>query len=334
MRRVNKKTKIEFIGVTVLITVSYPKKLTIPQFKLPYSSLEKLGLIALPLLFLIFSLLQFKEFLNNNPTRTMPSVLNSDVYFSVTSKYPQKSFPTSDRVVFNGPRDKKQVALTFDADMTPEMMSNLNNGFVKSYYDQDLINFLISSKTKATLFLSGMWIQKYYNESQELDANPLFELANHSYSHPGFDGECYGLVPLLDLGNDKELQITQILLKSVMGIDNKLFRFPGGCYSKTDQQSVFKNKMVAIGWDDPGQDGFNPDADSIVSNVLNNVQNGSIIVLHMNGYPNEPATTYALPIIITSLKENGYKFVKVSELLEFEQEEISFIDKHFNYLLK
>src|SRR6266403_4414197 len=104
----------------------------------------------------------------------------------------------NDQVIFNGDRDKREIALTFDADMTEGMESQLQSGEVTSYYNKKVIDILNQTQTKATLFLTGMWIEMYPDEARELAQNPLFELGNHSYSHPGFDGDCYGLRRISD----------------------------------------------------------------------------------------------------------------------------------------
>ena len=44
--------------------------------------------------------------------------------------------------------------------------------------------------------------------------------------------------------------------------------------------------------------------------MIKNASDGGIILMH-NG---EPATTAALPTIISALREKGYRFVTVSEL--------------------
>ncbi|HEX3939452.1 MAG TPA: hypothetical protein VHX43_18270, partial [Xanthobacteraceae bacterium] len=43
---------------------------------------------------------------------------------------------------------------------------------------------------------------------------------------------------------------------------------------------------------------------------------GSIVVLHMNGGRDAPATGAALPDIIARLRAEGYSFVKISDLLK------------------
>ena len=222
---------------------------------------------------------------------------------------------SSTAVVFHGSPEKKEIALTFDADMTPGMKNLLDSGTVTSYYDKNVIDVLNSTQTKATLFLAGMWIEVYPEYEKELAANPLFELASHSYSHPSFSGDCYGLGEIPDNENDEQFEKTQVLLEKVTGKKNTLFRFPGGCYAQTDLESAKKAGVRVIQWDVAGRDGFNEDTSSIENNVIPFVKNGSIIVLHMSGYPNAPKTAEALPKIISVLKEKGYRFVTISELL-------------------
>jgi LysM repeat protein len=53
-------------------------------------------------------------------------------------------------------------------------------------------------------------------------------------------------------------------------------------------------------------------ADSIVNKVINESQSGGIVIMHLG---DNPQTAQALPIIIKLLKQSGYRFVTVSELL-------------------
>jgi peptidoglycan/xylan/chitin deacetylase (PgdA/CDA1 family) len=232
-------------------------------------------------------------------------------------------------VVTHGPRTAARVALTFDADMTPGMRENLRSGRVKAYNDPRVYAILEREGVKATFFLTGMWIEQYPAQARTLAQNPLFEIANHSYSHPGFLQPCYGLPPVpttslwngekaaLSLEQAKEEQVmqTQALLQRVAGVKNRYFRFPGGCASSADVALVEKLGLEVVGWDAAGQDGGQRDPAVIVHNVLSRVQNGSIIVLHCHGGPRLPATADALARIIPALRARGFEFVKLSELL-------------------
>lgn len=222
---------------------------------------------------------------------------------------------TSANVIFHGPRDKKKIALTFDAEMTDGMKADLVSGRVKSSYDKRIIDVLNQTQTKATLFLTGLWIEIYPDVTKELSKNPLIELGSHSYTDSSYYGFCYGLKQIDNTLKIEDIGATEKLLREHAGVDNRLFRFPGGCYTPKDVELVNQANDTVVHWDVSGADGFNTSAFQIVRNVLDNVQNGSIIILHMNGAPNAPKTAEALPDIIGSLRKKGFEFVKVSELL-------------------
>ncbi len=316
MAKKYKKAKFGFFGLKVQIKISYSPKYSLPT--LPVININKNLLFSMLLIIIVLAgSIPLKEKLIIPVYATENTKLLSDI--SPLSQISENNIPRpvskNDDVVFHGPTDKKKIALTFDADMTPRMKNNLTRGRIQSYYDHRTIEILKNTNTKATLFLSGMWIESYPTETSFLAGDSLFELANHSYSHPSFDGHCYGLTPSKDDQDKEEINKTQKLLSEYGKSGNKYFRFPGGCYSKTDLENVKKEGLKVVHWDVAGQDGFNGDRGLIEKNILDNVKNGSIIVLHMNGFPNEPETANALPKIIGALKEKGYEFVKVSELL-------------------
>lgn len=222
----------------------------------------------------------------------------------------------TDGVILHGDRNSNKIALTFDAEMTEGMKENLLSGVVTSSYDKRIVDVLEQSHTKATLFLTGMWMQLYPKVTKELAHNPLFELASHSYADTSFDGYCYGLTPIPDSEDIKDIEITQELLQQATGSWNEYFRFPGGCYSKTDLHIVQNQaKLLVVHWDIAAEDGFNNNTQQIVQNVVNRTKNGSIIIMHLNGAPTAPKTADALPEIIKELKTKGFEFVTVSQLL-------------------
>ncbi len=223
-------------------------------------------------------------------------------------------------VIFHGPRDKNKIALTFDAEMTDGMKSAFLSGKVKSSYDKRIIDILNQTQTKATLFLTGQWIELYPDQTKELAKNPLFEFGSHSYNDSSFHGYCYGLKQIPNTLQVEQIGSAEKLLREYVGIDNRLFRFPGGCYSEADVKLVNSANDTVVHWDVKGSDGFNNNTNQIIKNVVDNVQNGSIIILHMNGAPTSPKTAEALPEIISKLKAKGFEFVKVNELLGMPSE--------------
>src|ERR1700735_578125 len=92
--------------------------------------------------------------------------------------------------------DKKIVALSFDADMTPGMLNELRSKKVASWYNEKVIAALRQERVPATLFMTGLWIEAYSDVTKGLSADPLFELGSHSYSHGAFHSPCYRLSPV------------------------------------------------------------------------------------------------------------------------------------------
>lgn len=253
--------------------------------------------------------------------KTKPVTLE-DNYVEKGSPYDNRTIGNeSSNVIFHGPRDKKKIALTFDAEMTDGMKAAYLSGRVKSSYDKRIIDTLIATNTKATLFLTGMWIELYPDVTKQLSQNPLFELGSHSYTDSSYSGFCYGLHQLSNTLKIEDIGATEKLLRERAGIDNRLFRFPGGCYTPDDVKLVNGANDIVVHWDVVGADGFNTNVNQIISNVVDNTQNGSIIVLHMNGAPTAPRTADALPEIIKRLKAKGFEFVKVNELLGLPPEQ-------------
>lgn len=211
---------------------------------------------------------------------------------------------------------QKIVALTFDADMTPGMLRELKSGKVASWYNEKVIEALKQLQAPATLFLTGLWIEIYPEVTKQLAADPLFELGNHSYSHGAFHSPCYNLFPIPESKQTAEVEKTDDLLKRYAASYKKYFRFPGLCSDARAMKTVEDRGYTVIGGDVDGADAFEKSPKWVASDVVSHVHPGSIVVLHMHGGPDAPATAGALPDIVTKLRAEGYTFVKVSDLLK------------------
>jgi peptidoglycan-N-acetylglucosamine deacetylase len=93
------------------------------------------------------------------------------------------------------------------------------------------------------------------------------------------------------------------------------FAHPTGCHSASDVRLAQAAGEQPVGWDVVSGDPFQPAPDPIVHAVLGRARPGSIIVMHLMGPPNAPATARALPRIIERLRTRGLRFVTLSQLL-------------------
>jgi peptidoglycan/xylan/chitin deacetylase (PgdA/CDA1 family) len=215
----------------------------------------------------------------------------------------------------HGSRLLPKVALTFDADMTPGMKMLLTTGVVKSWYNREIQRTLDREHVPATIFLGGLWTQTYPDEAKALAVDSLIEIGNHSYNHYAFTSTCFGLPFIDDTKDVNDVAMAQKIIQQKTGVTPKYFRFPGGCYDRVDLETVAKLGLTIVHWDVVARDGFNTDTDSIVRAVESQVQNGSIIVMHIHDGSYAPKTNDALLRIIPDLKKRGFQFVKVSEVL-------------------
>jgi peptidoglycan/xylan/chitin deacetylase (PgdA/CDA1 family) len=218
-------------------------------------------------------------------------------------------------MVAHGPRNRARVALTFDADLTAAMRARLDTGRVRSYYNARLVAQLRRLKVPATLFLTGMWMERYPEVTRELAADPLFELGTHSYSHRAFTRGCYtlGTVPRSEML--AEVTAAVRILDRLDPDATRYFRFPGGCADGVALRAVAPAGVTAIQLDVAGGDGFATSARRIVQQVVGQARNGSIVVLHMHGGDAAPLTDDALPDIVAGLRSRGFRLVTVSDLL-------------------
>ena len=69
--------------------------------------------------------------------------------------------------------------------------------------------------------------------------------------------------------------------------------------------------LFTIQWDVDSLDWKNLSGTEIAMRIINGTKNGSIILCHNNGLH----TAEALPLIFSTLKNRGYEFVPISELI-------------------
>ena len=217
-------------------------------------------------------------------------------------------------VIAHGPAGLPRIALTFDSNMTDAMLRSLDSGKVKSYANVAVIDELQRSRTPATFFLAGKWVERYPALTRRIATEPIFELASHSYAHIGFTDRCYhlGKLPVDQMAADVEHSFR--VLAPFGGRQTGYFRFPGGCYDSTALRAIAPTHCTVIQYDIVGGDPFNNDPNAIANNVLRHAHNGGIVVLHIT-QANAPRTADALPAIITGLRDRGYRLVTLSDLL-------------------
>lgn len=200
-------------------------------------------------------------------------------------------------IIEHGPRNSKQVALTFDACVTGRA----------DEFDEDVVAVLLREQVPATLFLTGRWAEKHSDWVVFLSRFPQFEIANHSYSHPR-------LTQVPDEGVLRELDRTQAVMARLTGKSPALFRPPYGEVDERVARLAREAGLTTVQFDiASGDPDKNLTAEGIATAVLRQARGGSIVVFHMNN--NGKKTKEVLPVVIAGLREKGYELVTVGDLL-------------------
>lgn len=203
----------------------------------------------------------------------------------------------TDLPIYSVETEEKVVSLTFDIN------------WCDPDYIPDILAVLDENDIKATFFIMGKWVN--YSEDNKNKLKEIYskghEIGNHSYSHKDFtkiDGNTI----------KEEVYKTNEVIKTEIGVDCKLFRFPSGGYTSSSVNAVKKTGMIPIQWNIDSLDWKVLGENEEYVRVSSKMKNGSIILYHNNS-KNTPKNIGRL---IKEFKEKGYKFKPVGELIYSE----------------
>lgn len=214
------------------------------------------------------------------------------------------AYPLSYKINQFGAANKK-LAITFDDG--PD-----------TRWTPKILEILKQKKVPATFFVVGMAANQWPELVRQEYAEG-HEVGNHTYTHPSFD----------DLSHTQlrwELNLTQRLIESTLGVKSTLFRPPYGIDHQPEYASevaqlpavqqmgylIIGQKIDAHDWKQ--LNGKQVPEQEIVNNVVQDAGKGNIILFH-DGGGDRSQTVAALPKIIDTLRSQGYEFVSVPDLI-------------------
>lgn len=187
-------------------------------------------------------------------------------------------------------REAKCIALTFDAG--------------PSEHSARLLDILREKKVPATFFLLGKGhIEKYPDLVRRMAAEG-HEVASHTWDHKILTEISPQLIR-------EELQKPNDAIEKLTGHRPTLMRPPQGRTNDTVNRISREQGLAEVLWSVTAKDYLTDDSDLIRKRVLEQAGRDGIILLH-DIYP---GTVPAVPGIIDALKERGYVFVTVPQLL-------------------
>lgn len=208
-----------------------------------------------------------------------------------------RTFQVFGDIVSRVDTDKKIVALTFD------------DGPWNARYTNKVIQILDKLNVKATFFINGRGIENNPEDAKHLVAAG-HELGNHSYSHDRLIFKSYDRIK-------REIENTNSLIRSVGFSGEIFFRPPYGKKLLILPYYLNQNGITTVTCDVEPESykKHSKSADSIADYVIDKSKSGSIILLHVMGSKNSTARE-SLPLIIHGLRNKGFRFVKLSELMQ------------------
>ena len=204
-----------------------------------------------------------------------------------------RSFQTFGKLVNRVETPRKIVALTFDDGPTTEVT-------------RPLLDLLEKEQVRATFFVTGAELEKQMTLGIRIVAMG-HELGNHSYSHT----RMFFVTPSFV---QNEIERTDALIREAGYQDTIHFRPPFGKKLFVLPYYLSQTGRTTVTWDVEPDSDARATAGEIAQRAVQNTRPGSIILLHVM-YPNRVESLKAVGKIINDLKERGYEFVTVSELL-------------------
>ncbi len=240
-----------------------------------------------------------------------------DLVVSVTSAVRRKLYAKRHvvaGVVNRVTTGEKIAALTFNADLTPKMETDLKQRRVTSWYDEEVGRVLTEARVPATFFFTGKWARAHSEIVKTLGENPLFEIGNHGYSHGGFS-----IISASTAGpqnvEEADIKETDKFICNYPAC-RMFFRFQRDAESEARVGMLRKLGYTVIGGDIFGADVKLKNPHRVAKRVIREIRPGSIIVLHVHDGEYAPATGKALPEIIIEARKMGYQFMTITELLK------------------
>lgn len=198
-------------------------------------------------------------------------------------------------LVYKADTRKKEIALTFDDWAADKTVTRI-------------LDILAEHDVKATFFLRAQGVEQNPNLARAM-IEEGHDVANHSYAHQ--------VVTTLTPEQLQEdvVKAHQVITEAIQEQPLMLYRPPTGVVddataeiiAATGYPRIAMYDVTTLDWD------VKNSADDIVNGIMKRTQNGSVILLHiLDGIH----TAEALPTVLERLKEKGYTFVKMKDLIE------------------
>lgn len=203
--------------------------------------------------------------------------------------------------IYRVPIQDKVVALTFDDGPSP-------------VWTPQILGELKRAGIKATFFMLGEHVKKYPGIAQRVAAEG-HEIGNHSYTH-------HVLIYYTTEELEREIRDTEKAVKEAAGYVTTCFRPPKAWATNKEKQKIREMGYKVVLWSLNSKDWVTFDDKYIVKYIVRNIRPGDIILFHDSGGAfgteggDRSETVRVIYRLTERLREKGYSFVTVSELIK------------------
>jgi peptidoglycan/xylan/chitin deacetylase (PgdA/CDA1 family) len=201
---------------------------------------------------------------------------------------------TTAPVVWSGTTQRKRIALTFDDGPHPD-------------WTPRVLTALAKEQVPATFFCVGANVRDH--GSIHRGSIGTHELANHTFDHPD--------LARLPLGQSREqLERTNEIMEKTYGAAPTLFRPPYGHLGGASLLAAAELGLTPTLWSAQAREDLVRDhPDDIVADIAGQLRPGSIVLMHDTGPADRRITIDHLERLVSTLRDDGWTFHTVSELL-------------------
>lgn len=211
------------------------------------------------------------------------------------------------RPIYSAQTDQKVVGLTFDISWGKVM-------------GPKVLDVLKQENVKATFFLSGPWAKNHVEMVKRIQADG-HQIESHGQAH--VDLNTLGLE-----GAAKNIAQAHTILEQLTGRASTYIRPPNGAFDKVSAQAAKNLNYETVIWSVDSLDWKNPGVDVIINRSVKLIHPGAILLMHASDSCKQ--TDQALPTVIKQLREKGYKFALLDDLIrEYGVDENGYIHSKF-----
>lgn len=227
-------------------------------------------------------------------------ILGGIVFFACFCAFLDQSVLTREGTIYRVKTARKIVALTFDDGPSP-------------VWTPKILDELKEADVKATFFMVGHHVRKYPDIARRV-AREGHAIANHGYAHSV-------VLYYTPAEIEEEIKYTEHVIRETTGQTTRLFRPPKAWLRDSTKEKIRSMGYEVVLWSLNSKDWVGFSHRHIVRYLAARARGGDILLFHDSGniFAREGGdrgqTVKAVALLIKALREKGFSFVTVEELM-------------------